>query len=488
MKKRIFPWRFLTVVFVLSVLLTSCVRKPKKPVGEDTTTTDIEETGPRFDANGYLMDDLPEKVNLDREFNIYSWQDQKHWDWYDEEVYPTNLVDIVLYKRQSNIQDRFGITLNRVYQPGTWDNRNAFITTLANSVKFNDGLYDLVSQYTPCAGIGATQNLYADMNSMEYLDFSKPWWPSKLLSTAQIGERLYFASGDITPTLIRNVHCMFVNTGYYAQYQLADLVGGRSIYDVVRDYDWTLETLKLLALDHVADDGAEMFGLSFVNNVQADAFFFGGGFKLLENNNGILTISPELAKQPISDWFDQVQKLFAKSRYDVTIKSDAVFRNKQSIFHSGAISASQNFAQDGVQFSVLPIPMRNSEQESYYTCASLWVGMYSIPADAKNFSESAMILEALASEGYRTVTDEIYYTLFQIRYNSTDNVNSAEMFDVVSDSIVFDTARSFADHLQSMFAAFRNGVTDEAASWSSVYGSGHPAWNPRVISLFAILG
>ena len=156
MKKRIFLWRFLTVVFVLSVLLTSCVRKPKKPVGEDTTTTDIEETGPRFDANGYLMDDLPEKVNLDREFNIYSWQDQKHWDWYDEEVYPTNLVDIVLYKRQSNIQDRFGITLNRVYQPGTWDNRNAFITTLANSVKFNDGLYDLVSQYTPCAGIGAT--------------------------------------------------------------------------------------------------------------------------------------------------------------------------------------------------------------------------------------------------------------------------------------------------------------------------------------------
>ena len=345
MKKRIFLWRFLTVVFVLSVLLTSCVRKPKKTVGEDTTTTDIEETGPRFDANGYLMDDLPEKVNLDREFNIYSWRDQRYWDWYDEEVYPTNLVDIVLYKRQSNIQDRFGITLNRVYQPGSWSDRNSFITTLANSVKFNDGLYDLVSQYTPCAGIGATQNLYADLNSMEYLDFSKPWWSSKLLSTAQIGNRLYFVSGDITPTLIRNVHGMFVNTEYYAQYQLADLVGGRSIYDVVRDYDWTLETLKLLALDHVAEDNSEMFGLSFSNNVQADAFFFGGGFNLVENRNGILSLSPELGKQPISDWFDQIQMLFSGSRHDVIVK-DNIFRNKQSIFHAEAISSSQTFSQE----------------------------------------------------------------------------------------------------------------------------------------------
>lgn len=490
MKKRTFLWQLLTVVFALSVLLTSCAGKRNRPNDstERDTTEHTEETTLRFDENGYLMDDLPEQVNLDREFTIYSWQDQKHWEWYDDEVFPTSLVDRVLYKRQSNVEERFGITLKRIYQPGSWDFRNSFITTLANSVKFHDGLYDLVSQYTPCAGIGATQNLYADLNGMDYLDLSKPWWPSKLLSSAAIGNRLYFVSGDITPTMIRNVHCTYANINYYEQYQLADLVGGRTIYEVVRDYDWTLETFKLLALDKVADDGGEMYGLSFTNNVQADAFFFGGGFKLLENNNGILKVSSELSKQPISDWFDQVQDLFSGGRYDVIIKSDAIFLNNQSIFHSGALSASQNFAQQGVKFTVLPMPMRNSEQEQYYTCASFWVGMYSIPVDAKNASESAMILEALASEGYRTITDEIYYTLFQIRYNSTDNRDSAEMFDIVSDSIVFDTARSFPDYLQSMFAAFRSGVSDKTSSWGAVYGSDHRAWEANATSLFAILG
>ena len=62
------------------------------------------------------------------------------------------------------------------------------------------------------------------------------------------------------------------------------------------------------------------------------------------------------------------------------------------------------------------------------------------------------------------------------------------MFDIVSDSIVFDTARSFPDYLQSMFAAFRSGVSDKTSSWGAVYGSDHRAWEANATSLFAILG
>lgn len=501
------------ILTALALLFSSCgetTPPPAETTGSDATGTSAPEPGsgtdsaaddrttepvtepvtmPETDENGYLKDNLPETLFLDRDFHIYTWSDQKGWEWYDGETYPQQAVDKVLYQRQNNVEERFGVTLIRHYENGSWEFRNSFVSTLANSVQYNEGAYDLVGSYTPAAGVGTSLNLFTDLNRVDNLDLTKPWWPSKILSTSTVGSKLYFVSGDITGTLIRNIHCMFANTDLYEQFNLSSKVGGRSVYEVVLDYDWTMETMKSLALDVVPAE-SDLYGLVIANAASTDSFFYGGGFVYVEDDGTRLQVSSGLASQKVNDWFDDVRSLMYGGHDDVFFNSagsgtTAVFSGGRALFYNGSIAEAQTFAQKGLQSTIVPMPMIDADQQEYFTCANLWVTMYSIPTDAPDASLSGMILEALGSEAYRTMTDELYYNLFMIRYSAT--AEAGEMFDLVSDSVVFDTARPFADKI-GMFASFRNGVTGDQGNWASIYASNIGTWKANLTKLLASIG
>ncbi len=492
------------VLLCLATVLTlfaACVEKETAPADTtaltDTTTAAVEtETGPETDENGYLKDDLPESGNLNRDINIYAWSNMKTWEWCDEEEYPTVLLDQALYKRQKNVEERFDVDLVRTYNSGHWNDRKEFIQNLANHVLLNDQMYDLVDQYLPAAGLGATQGIYADLTNVPNLNLTQPWWATRLLETAMIGEQLYFATGDISPTFLINIHCMYANTQLYDDLNLASLVGGRTVFEVVRDYDWTLETLKLLALNQV-DVNQGYYGFTGVNDVQSDAFFYGGGFMMTRDDpDQLLVMSPDLTGNALIDWYDDVQKIFTNQFDDVDSSAgDAPFQEGKSLFHAATLNYSRLYTEKGLRFTSLPIPMRDSEQRQYSTVTSFWVSMFSIPTDAKNFSDSGMIMEALASEAYRTVTDVVYYDLFKTRYNTSNGADSAGMFELVSDSVVFDSGRMFADGLK-MYKAFREGVmgitkdsdTQSIVGWTTVYAKYEETWKTNIGMLIAAVG
>lgn len=489
---------FLALLMLLATLASCGSSNTQKPSPSTTEgTTEQTETKDLYDENGYLRDDLPETADLEgRKFNIYLWSEQKQWDFVDTSVYPTTRLDQALYSRELNIEERFNIDINVITEPGNWDYRTAFIQKLANSVNLNDQAYDLVGQYTAAVGIGVVQGLYQNLNAVENINTDKPWWPKHIVSSSTVGGKVYSLTGDISATLIRNVQSMFVNLDLYESYNIAQYDSeNRSIYDIVRDYDWTLETMKQLALGHVGlDDGVgeneKMYGLSIINSVAPDAFLYAGGFKMIEDDDGRIALSSDLSSLSFSDWYDSVHSLFDGKTADIYYKDStgfSVFQGNRAIFYTGNVSESQTLAQKGVQFSILPMPMRDTAQGDYYTCASLWVTMFSVPVDVADSAMSGFLMEALASESYRTVTAEVYYNIFQARYNSVGNKDSAEMFDIVSDSVVFDTGRIFADALKC-FALFRTAINDPDGQWSTVYATNLPALKGYITSLIATIG
>ena len=486
----------LVAVMCLGALI-ACNNKEEETVATDTNVS-TEQTEDIYDANGYLKDDLPVKEDYNgKEMNIYLWADQKNWEFVDTSKYPTALLDQALYKRQVNVESRFNIKINLITEKGSWNDRNTFVQKLANNVQVGDGAYDAVGQYTPSVGIAASQGLYKDLQAVENINTEKPWWPKHALSTSMVSGKVYSLTGDISTTLIRNVECMFVNTTLYESYNIAQFADGRSIYDVVRDYDWTLETMNKLALGHVGsneglEDDQKMYGLSITNHVSADGFFYSGGFKMVEDKDGKIQLSEDIGTLKFSNWFDAVHELFQEKHQDIYYVGSAtngsgVFQTNRAIFYTGNVAESQTFAQKGVQFSILPMPMMNKDQGAYYTMGSFWVTMWTAPIDVKDKAMSGLLLEALGSEAYRTVTDEIYYNLFQTRYNSGGNENSAEMFDIVSDSVVFDASRIFQKDM-GCFGAFRTAIQDPEGSWTSVYDANKGIWRGNLTSLIAKIG
>ena len=194
MQKTIKLLCLLLVVIMMFGMLAACGNKN----GDQTTeTTDSsEETTAagdnNLDENGYLKDSLPESYDFGKEFKIFTWNGQKAWEWVDEISEQPTSVEQVLWEREANVEERFGVEIERVYANGAWDDRNSFISTLSQNVLGNDHEYDLVGQYTPAAGIGAVTGLYTDIKKVNYVDLSKPWWPSSITETATVGDKLYF--------------------------------------------------------------------------------------------------------------------------------------------------------------------------------------------------------------------------------------------------------------------------------------------------------
>ncbi len=492
MKRRTRILLLLLAALVALPLLAACGEEGSTP---EVTTASNEQSGDpnvnqNLDANGYLKDSLPESYNFDSDFNIFTWQEEASWEWCMEVDAKSTALEQVLYRRQKKVEERFGVTISTTEVLGNYDFRTSFIDTLANSVLVGDAKYDLVSQYTLCAGIGTVNGLYQDLMGAKFLDLSKPWWPSKISSTATVGERLYFVTGDISPTLIRNVNCATVNLDLWESYNLSSLVGNRTIYEVVDDHDWTLETMLMLGLDKVSitgDPNTQVYGITMRNNVCGDAFLYGGGFVTVINEQGSVSLNPELGGQKIIDYFEKVQKLMSGSYEDAAITGATAFTNSKSIFYIGGVADSPQFAQQGLKFSLLPMPLMNKEDRQDYTgVASMNVSMFGVPVDVKNTDMSTLILEALGSEAYRLVSDEVYYSLFQQRYNGTDE-NSARMFDLVSDSVVFDTVRFFNDDLGFM-ASFRKGVADVNGNWKNIYDGEHVKWADKLATLAGKIG
>ena len=78
----------LLVLLMLAGALSAC----KSQGNSGTTTTnrtnstsepssDNGDDGEDTDVNGYLNDSLPKTYNFDSDFVIYSWEDQKTWEW-----------------------------------------------------------------------------------------------------------------------------------------------------------------------------------------------------------------------------------------------------------------------------------------------------------------------------------------------------------------------------------------------------------------------
>lgn len=480
-------------MFLCLVMLCSAFASCNKKKGNEQNTaantgTEAEsatESTVLTDENGYVLDDLPDSFDWEEvDFNIYAWSEMKGWEWCQELTENSTSVDRALFNRMRTVEDRFKVNFQMTYELGNWANRVAFVQKLEET-KNSGEPFDLVSQYSHAAGEAAVKQLYVDLNTTNYVDLDKPWWPEKINETATIGDKLYFATGDITPTLVRNIHCMYVNLEIYDAYGTADLFDGRSIYQIVKDGDWTIATMEEMALD-IVDPVNGMYGISFTNAVTLDAFYFGAGFRMVDNDNGVLELSDDLVNVTMVDYYDKLTELYHHiNTKDEETDKIGLFHNNKSFVHAASIADAQRYTEKGIEFALVPMPKLNSDQTEYYTVGSYWVSMFGIPVNATNLEMSGMILEGLASEGHRAVRDKVYFDLFQARFMG--DADKAEMLDIVTASVIFDAGRTFSTTIGSVWADIRNGIVGGEA-WTTIYASNSESWETNIMELFTLLG
>ena len=121
----------------------------------------------------------------------------------------------------------------------------------------------------------------------------------------------------------------------------------------------------------------------------------------------------------------------------------------------------------GVDFGIAPIPKYNKDQDGYSTTLNYKYSLYMISKGTDIPEVAAYTLEALASEGYRSVTPNLYEVAMKIRY--TTDSTSQRMIDHIRDGVSFEVGRTFTHIFDyETYRAIRKalaGTADEG--WSS---------------------
>ncbi len=440
-----------------------------EPLQQDTSAVKSETDGPVYEA-----DDLPDTLDWGgAEFHLFGWEGAANNEFFYEEE-DGDIVHDAIYQRNQRVEERLNVNLEFTLQPGAYNDRASWVKTVTGSIMAGDGALDAVAGYSMSAASLAYQRLLLNLTTQEYLNFSKPWWPSSLIDEATCGGKLYFCSGDISINMINYLYATFFNSGLVTTYDLENPC------QLVLDGKWTLPKMMEMSAALYSDlngDGQkgpeDQFGY-ITHTTWADAFFFSCGLRTSEiGKDGLPTLSKDFGGEKTQQVLESLINFFGQDYAslidnDYNIPRNAFLENR-TLFLTAEIGFAGNYLRNAtIDYGVLPMPKWDETQEGYYTVSSFPYTLYGIPNDAKNAPMSASVLEALASESYRTVSPALFETALKVKYAS--NNESSEMYDLIRSSNVFDIGRIFNDSMDGKtYGLFRSALNAKNKNWISTY-------------------
>lgn len=224
------------------------------------------------------------------------------------------------------------------------------------------------------------------------------------------------------------------------------------IYNLVENNEWTLDRMIALSSEVYEDlnnlgevDESDRFGFVFCNNVSMDAFLQGSGISITEKKaNGELAISSTLYSTQCDNVVTKLAAFLKSENAFVPEKYFGIFPEGRAMLTSAKISVCVDRLKNAsFDYGVVPIPKYDSNQQSYITTMNHHFSAYSVPAPLNDEAalRSAAFLEAMGSEGYRTVTPAIFETAFKRKYSESPTV--AVMFQLIRDGVRFDMGRLY---------------------------------------------
>ena len=422
--------------------------------------SDSPESGVRYDAEGFIMDDIPESTNFNQaDIAMLYWSDVENPEFFvDSEN--GDLVGQAIFTRNSRVESRLNVTITYDGQPGNNDNNDRFLTA-ARTAADGGTSYDIYAAYSMTTANLAYNGLCENLLDFDAIDLDKPWWPDSLITEATINNKLYFASGDLSTNLLYMMYVLYFNKKMIAEKGLDDP------YQCVDNKDWTYE--KMFNMSNVISDSVNAgdtnkYGFVANSSVHLDPFFYGAGLRTTEHDpDGKPIISPSFGSERANSVVEDVWAFLNKPGCTIS-KGRTIFAEEKALFiMDRARYASQNLASAGNFYGIVPVPKYTADQENYTTCMGFPYTLYAISEFSSQKEEAAVVLECLGSEGYRNITPALFEISMKERYVSDGN--ATRMFDIIREGVSFELGRIFTYNLNRLtYSLYRSEFVREGGS------------------------
>lgn len=294
-----------------------------------------------------------------------------------------------------------------------------------------------------------------------------------------MGDKLYYASGDASLDMIKGIFCFYFNKDIIETYKL------ENPYELVNSGKWTLDKVEEMSskvykdlngntkVDYDADQfGTFILSVDFIPN-----FLISSGLRMTERDgNG----NPKavLGTEPVMNFFERMLKFMENEAVGTSQSNNEhqnLFHEGRTLFLAAQFSTSETMREIEPDFGIVPYPKYDESQKDYLTTSRSSYSAFSIPITADR-NTTAAVLEAIASEFYRTVTPAYYESALKVKY-SRDDVSS-QMFDIIRQSICYEFGIFHGILLNNITSEIRNVISGaKPGGWASTWASKEAAFN-----------
>ena len=428
--------KILCVLLLLSIALTSLIacNNANPPEGPETDSVagDVDESNGGSE-NSKPSGGAPQPITND--FGGYDFRvlTRGNGAWGSDDITGTisgSRVSVATYKRNALLNQKYKFNIIE-YKDKKWEDKANLLTSSG------EDLYDMVSiRLNDIPSLGQEGALY-NLNEVDGLNLDAEYYDQTTRHQGSFADYLFFLTGDMIYQDDAATGAIVFNCSIWTDSKLNEAYEGKTLYDLVREKEWTLENMSAMSKQATVDDGngvwdtEDQYGYSYAN-VTILCMNIGLGNDLLKKDADDIFYMDRSTKL-ISD-LESLFKFFNNG----TCRTDMGFGSNKVLFCATWLRyLPVDIPAAGIDYGVVPFPLRDSEQDSYRSMVSTYgSNCITICSTVKDVDITANIIELISYESMSTLTPALNEWLFEGR--GIQHAEDLEMVEIIKNTKTYE--------------------------------------------------
>ena len=421
MTKRILSFFLAFILLFSTVLLASCGKdnggkdKDTETETEDTLAQYLETYDPTATATEYVDKDVATKCDFEgHEFKFLNSAPVYYMYIYLDPDMTGDVLDDCCYERNFLVEQEMNITITEETQPYT-ELASYAKTLILTGEDVYDAMYIPQQQLTPLI----SENLFYDLLEIEELHTDHIWWDQPMIKRNTIGDRLFFATSDLSLMAFEGIWVMYFNEDMMVELGL-DLP-----FELALDGKWTFDELK-----KYCSAAANLNGdASFVFDVNGNATYgmsnmgtyyymaYGMGTEYVgRDETGKYKFTADTDSKFTDTWTKLIN--FFGPDDGMTLNASAqdldpdgyygVFEANRALFLHAELKGATMLREWEGHFGLMPQPKYDESQTEYNSNLFSDCLSFCIPNTNKNLSRTGIIVDYLTYKSYANLLPRYY--------------------------------------------------------------------------------
>ena len=439
---------------------------------DDTTAQNGEQTTVAATETQEETEAKPDVESKDygSEFFLWIMQDTNAFKSHYVEESENDVLSEAIFARQEKVRDYLGVEIIGSLTSG---NHQTYTETFKTAVKNKDGSVDMMLTHV-YDGVPAlvSENYLADIASLPGVNLDADYWNQEFMENLSVCDKYFLGNSDYN---ILYTHCITFNKDMMDKY--ADTLE-KSVYQMVRDYEWTIDQMISLAnlvyIDTTADGKTpdDTYGISgrqwnefpgFLHscNINIVEMAADGQYKvaLMNDTNGAKTteLVDKLLNLSKSNgaWFD----------FRTTSADTVPITTGRTLMHVGATTRLVGYLDYDINFGVLPYPIWDTAQKDVGYRHLQWGGYISVPAFV---NDAQMVGETLEVLGFFSADVKVAYYEKMLGKQVADVPDDSEMLSIIWDTVCCEFAQTYCQTLGGTQLLYLMATVTEANTSTNV--------------------